>query len=296
MKYLTLKKYCWILTAVILLIGFVLMQINFVDYGYAFFILFPLFLGFAIGTLFKNGFQILYLTIGIVVGSLALLMFGIEGFVCVLMLLPIFIFSVWLGYFISKRLKMKVDSDTQKVMVSVLPLIVLLGAGHLEKMIDLEPQKIEIVSSKLLDYTPEIVFDEVKAMEKLDAEKSLLMKLGLPTPIRCELKADTVGALRHCIFENGAIIAQLTKYEKGKILEMNVVDYTLTGRHWFKFIDANYTFEESEGKTKITRTSSYTSILKPRWYWEPLEKYGIEKEHEFVLSSLKKNIKEKYDR
>jgi len=95
------------------------MQINFVDYGYAFFILFPLFLGFAIGTLFKNGFQILYLTIGIVVGSLALLMFGIEGFVCVLMLLPIFIFSVWLGYFISKRLKMKVDSDTQKVMVSV---------------------------------------------------------------------------------------------------------------------------------------------------------------------------------
>lgn len=294
MKYLTLKKYSWILTAVILLLGFVLMQIKLVDYGYAFFILFPLFLGFSIGTLFTKGLQILYLTIGIIIGSLALIMFGIEGFVCVLMLLPIFIFTVWLGYYLSKKLKLKVDKDSQKLLVSLLPLIVLLGAGQIEKAIDLKPQKIEIVSSKLLEYTPDIVFDEVKSMEKLDAEKSLLMKLGLPSPIKCELKADTVGALRYCVFENGEIIAQLTKYEKGKILEMDVVEYTLTGRHWFKFIDANYTFEEINGITKITRTSSYTSILKPRFYWEPLEKYGIEKEHEFVLNSLKKNIKEKY--
>ena len=50
-------------------------------------------------------------------------------------------------------------------------------------------------------------FDEVKSMEKLDADKSFLMKIGLPTPIRCELKADTIGALRHCIFDNGEIIA-----------------------------------------------------------------------------------------
>ena len=75
---------------------------------------------------------------------------------------------------------------------------------------------------------------------------------------------------------------------------MDVVDYTLTGRHWFKFIDAKYTFQNKGGKTQITRTSSYRSILKPRWYWEPLEKYGIDKEHEFVLNSLKKNIEEKH--
>lgn len=273
-----------------------MMQVDLVDYGYAFFIFFPLFLGFSIGTLFKKGLQILYLTIGIIVGSLALIMFGIEGFVCVLMLLPLFMFTVWLGYYISKRLKLKIDKDSKTIMVTFLPLIVLLGAGQIEKIVDLKPQKIEIVSSKLLDYSPEILFDEVKSMKKLDAEKSFLMKLGLPTPIKCELRADTIGALRHCIFSNGEIIAQLTKYEKGEILEMNVVDYTLTGRHWFKFIDAKYTFEENMGMTKITRTSSYSSILKPRWYWEPLEKYGIEKEHEFVLNSLKKNIKEKYDR
>ena len=77
---------------------------------------------------------------------------------------------------------------------------------------------------------------------------------------------------------------------------MDVVDYTLTGRHWFTFLNAKYTFEDHNGSTQITRTSSYKSTLKPRWYWEPLEKYGIEQEHQFVLNSLKKNIKQKYEK
>ena len=94
--------------------------------------------------------------------------------------------------------------------------MILFSLGQVEQAIDLKPIRVEIVSSKILDYHPDILFDGVKSMEKLDAEKSLLMKLGLPTPIRCELKADTVGAMRHCIFDNGEIIAQLTKYEKGK--------------------------------------------------------------------------------
>ena len=131
-------------------------------------------------------------------------------------------------------------------------------------------------------------------MDKLDADKPIAMLLGLPAPYRCELEADTVGAKRNCLFKNGKIIAQITKYEKGKVLEMDVIDYTLTGRDWFQFVDATYTFEEKNNKTIITRTSSYKSILNPRIYWEPLEKWGIEQEHEFVLNSLKKNLKEKY--
>ncbi len=273
-----------------------MMQVDLVDYGYTFFILFPLFLGFSIGTLFSKGLQILYLTAGIVIGSSALLVFGIEGFVCVLMLLPIFIFTVWLGYFISKKIGIKVNKDPERLAISILPLVILLVAGKIEKVIDLEPEKVEIETRQVLDYDPEILFQKVKSMEKLDAKKSILMKLGLPTPIRCELESDTIGSLRHCIFKNGEIVTQITKYESGVILEMEVVDYTLTGRHWFEFIDASYAFESNGENTRITRTSSYKSILRPRWYWEPLERYGIDKEHEFVLNSLKKNIEEEYER
>ena len=121
MKYLNLKKYSWILTAIILILGFILMQVGLVDYGYVFFILFPLFLGFSLGTLFKTGLQIIYLTLGILIGSFALIMFGIEGFVCVIMLLPIFILAVWIGYAIAKSLKVDVENDSKKLAISILP-------------------------------------------------------------------------------------------------------------------------------------------------------------------------------
>jgi hypothetical protein len=47
-------------------------------------------------------------------------------------------------------------------------------------------------------------------------------------------------------------------------LHFGIVDYGLTGREWFHFVDATYTFERVEGQTKITRTSSYKSVLYPR--------------------------------
>ena len=70
-------------------------------------------------------------------------MFGIEGFVCVLMLLPIFTLAVWLGYFISKKLKLKSEKNSHKVTISALPLMVLLAAGQLEQAIDLKPKRLK---------------------------------------------------------------------------------------------------------------------------------------------------------
>lgn len=221
------------------------------------------------------------------------IMFGIEGFVCVLMLLPIFLLFVTIGYFIGRKIRINTTNQSTKIMVSILPIVVLYFLGSIELKSNLESKIIEIETSVILPYSPEILFDGVKSMKKLNGEKPFLMKLGLPTPIRCELDANEVGALRHCIFENGEITAQLTKYKKGEILEMDVVDYTLTGRHWFQFVDAKYSLEKvDDSRTRITRTSSYKSTLKPRWYWKPLENLGIEQEHTFVLNSLKKNIEE----
>lgn len=179
-------------------------------------------------------------------------------------------------------------------MMTVSPVLLLLLINPVEEMLIPEPEVHTIENSILLDYSPEIVFDEVKQMDKLDADKPIGLLMGLPAPYRCELEADTVGAKRNCLFDNGKIIAEITRYEKGKVLEMNVIDYTLTGREWFEFVDATYTFSEINGQTKITRTSSYKSILNPRLYWGPLERWGIDQEHNFVLASLKKNLQEKY--
>lgn len=292
MKNLT--KYSWLAAAVILIIGFLFLRIGWVNYGATFFVVFPLAVGFSIGTHEtpeQRGMLSLVLALLIFVGFL--LAGALEGLVCVAMALPIFLIAMGIGYLIQRARKTRKPRDiTDHLINSLSPLALLLILNPVEQAILPEPGLVEIETSVLLPYEAELVFDQVKQMDKLDAEKPWGIWLGLPAPYRCILEADTIGAKRHCLFANGSILAEITRYEKGKVLEMDVVDYSLTGREWFHFVDATYTFERVEGQTRITRTSSYKSVLYPRLYWKPIEGWGIAQEHEFVLASLRKNLEE----
>jgi len=289
-----LTKYSWITSVIILIVGFLVLHFGGSSYGITFFLAFPAAVGFSIGT--HNGKQRAYLSLifALLVFFGFLLATGLEGFICVLMASPIFFLMMLFGYLLRRILIKKDLRNSEEVLVSTMPIIILLLLSPIEDMIIPDPEIVTIRNSIILDYAPEIVFDEVKQMDKLDAKKPMGIALGLPSPYQCILEADTIGAKRYCLFENGRIIAKITNYEKGKILEMDVVDYTLTGRDWFEFVDASYTFQIIDNRTEITRTSSYKSVLNPRAYWQPLEAWGIAQEHEFVLNSLKKNLKEKY--
>jgi len=293
-RFNILSQISWITTALILIAGFLFLHFGPISYGSTFFVIFPFALGFSIGTLESEDRFYASFGLGLLAFFGFLLAGALEGLVCVLMALPIFFIMGVIGYLVQDKLFKGRAKKANRLMVSISPLIVLLVLNPIEQMILPEPEVITIENSIMLNYPADLVFDEVKQMEKLDAEKPIGLLLGLPSPYKCVLDADTIGAKRNCLFSNGKIVAEITKYEKGKVLEMDVVDYTLTGRDWFEFVDATYTFKEVAGQTKITRTSSYKSILNPRFYWQPLESWGIDQEHVFVLNSLKKNLKEKY--
>jgi hypothetical protein len=292
MKNLT--QYSWLFSAITLIAGFLFLHFGLVNYGTTFFVIFPLAVGFSIGThetLVERGWLSIGLSLLIFFGFL--LAGALEGLICVAMALPIYLIAMGIGYLIQRSRKQRTPLDvTDHLINSLSPLVILLVLNPVEQALTPEPGLVEIETSVLLPYEAELVFDQVKQMDKLDAEKPWGIWLGLPAPYRCILEADTIGSKRHCLFENGSIIAEITRYEKGKVLEMDVVDYSLTGREWFHFLDATYTFERVEGQTKVTRTSSYKSVLYPRLYWKPLEGWGIEQEHKFVLASLRKNLEE----
>ena len=154
---------------------------------------------------------------------------------------------------------------------------------------------IAIKSEIILPYSPIEVYETIKSVDTLDVEKPFLMKLDLPIPQKCILEEEKVGGIRTCYFEGGQIVERITELEKGKVLKMDVIDYQLTGRKWLGFKEAIYLFEElKNGQTKMTRITTYSSELYPRFYWRPLEKIGIEQEHEYVFSNLRKDLKIKY--
>jgi hypothetical protein len=103
--------------------------------------------------------------------------------------------------------------------------------------------------------------------------------------------------LSNADFGGGTIVEKITELKRGKVLKMDVIDYNLIGRKWLGFKEAIYYFDKvGDHGCKMTRVTTYTSVLKPRWYWQPIEELGISQEHDYVFSNLTNDLKKKYGR
>ncbi len=81
---------------------------------------------------------------------------------------------------------------------------------------------------------------------------------------------------------------EITDWQPPKSVAMKITKSTLPGRRWLSFVDANYELIPETDGTRVIRHTTIASRLYPRWYWRPFEAWGVESEHEFVLSSLAK--------
>jgi hypothetical protein len=292
-----------VLSITFLSLGFLLLHNGLFGYGISFFVFLPFIIGYLLGGSRTKKISLLGFGFSFVVFCLLLLQGGLEGMVCILMAMPLILISLAIGMalksiFSSTKRAAKNKGgdesilDDQILKSSILPFCMLVMVGFTEKQLTKNNKEvIEVRSEIILPYSPMQVYNAIKTVDTLDAEKPFLMRLDLPVPQKCILEAEEVGAIRTCYFEGGTITEQVTELEKGKILRMDVLDYQLTGRTWLGFREAIYTFEElADGTCKMARITTYTSELYPRVYWEPLERLGVEQEHEYVFRNLQKDL------
>jgi hypothetical protein len=287
----------FIITMLFMSVGFAFLHFGLADYGWVFFVLLPIVLGISIGALPSYKWVTYGALFGLLVFITMLIAGKAEGFICVLMTLPILIPLIFLGAVISKLAKIyKNRSETDEISILLIPLVIFLFAAPIEKI--LTPKKKEIINiqtERVYPYTTLQVYDAIKNVDTLIAEKPFLMKIDLPIPNKCILEKEAVGGLRTCYFSGGTITEKITELEKAKILRMDVIDYKLTGRKWLGFKEAIYYFDKvGTDSCKLTRITTYTSELKPRLYWAPLEKLGIQQEHDYVFENLANDLKKKF--
>ena len=93
--------------------------------------------------------------------------------------------------------------------------------------------------------------------------------------------------IRTCHFDQGIIRERISIWEPPHRLVLAITEVTLPGRDWLQFIDASYELgATSSGETRVRRTTKLGSVLRPRFYWEPLEALATEVEHEYLLNAL----------
>ncbi|MFL9485397.1 polyketide cyclase [Chitinophagaceae bacterium LWZ2-11] len=298
-----------ILTLVFLGTGIVFLLLGLVNYSWILFVLLPIVLGISLGAMPKGKYVIWASVITATLVLAALYIPGLSGLICIVMTLPLIVPVIFFGYVITHLVKRyKEIKSTTKLPILLLPLLPFLIAAPAEHFSNPNKKEVVIVKTEqVFNYTPQQVYDAIKSVDTLVADKPYLMKFDLPIPVKCILEKEEVGGLRTCYFKSGklsnadfgsgTIVEKITQLEKAKVLKMDVISYNLIGRKWIGFKEAIYYFDKvGEESCKLTRVTTYTSELSPRIYWEPLEKLGVRQEHDYVFSNLANDLKRKYGR
>ncbi len=274
------------------------------QYGIALFILTPLFIGAGSAILYgyknkitkKQAWYVGLLTLGVF--TIGLLIFAIEGVICIAMAAPFGLFLTWIGSLIGHSI---VSKNTNRASSAMMILILIIPVtGFIEK--DQEPTLEAVVTSIEIKASPKVVWSNVVEFPELDKPTELIFKTGIAYPINAKIEGTGVGAIRRCNFTTGSFVEPITVWDKPKLLKFSVVeqpapmkeisfwnidaphlhDYFVSKQGQFKLIPL------SNGNTRLEGTTWYYHNIKPAFYWRLWSNYIIHQIHDRVLKHIKK--------
>jgi hypothetical protein len=264
------------------------------DFGWVMFVLVPFVSGFAIAAVVRGASRIVacIITSGLITFSV-LLFTGWEGIICCAMSFPLVALGVAIGACIGYRVrgrfidKLPAPGQTTVVLLLLCPLFIA-AADRVERPFRSVQQQELFTTETTIAASPQRIWDSLARMEKLDGPRPFLLRAGLPTPTSCELDNLGVGGRRVCYFDSGIIAQEVTDWRSPEFMGLRITESTLPGRHWLSFIDSSYELFPDGAQTKVVRQTKIGTRLYPRWYWRPLERWGVTSEHEFALSNLQR--------
>lgn len=243
-----------------------------------------------------RGKEVLFasLWIGAIGCTVALIIIGIEGLVCVLMSTPVIALSLAIGALAGVLVRQFLLSMGAKHLVLLLAIAVLpfflIAADKIEEPSRKTPRAETITNTLITDAPRELVWNQLKTFDRIEGTKGLLMRIGLPVPVSCTMSGEGVGAIRTCYFEKGQIAERVTEWNPPNSMKLEITEFDVPGRPWLSFQDASYELTTENGRTVLTRKTTIVSRLSPAWYWRPMEKIGVETEHEYLFEEIKRKI------
>jgi hypothetical protein len=275
------------------------------EYGAALFILTPLLIGIA-STIFyghgrnltnKEARRISFLTLGVF--TVGLIIFAIEGLICIGMAAPPALFLTWAGCLIGQNIvNSKPNSSLTIVLLSVLsiPITAFTEKGSI-------PDSFTVSTTVTIDADIETVWRNVIEFPKMAEPTEFLFRAGISYPIDSEIKGVGVGAVRYCNFNTGSFVEPITEWTEPTLLRFDVreqpepmTEYSLwdiNAPHLHDyFVSEHGQFKLTElptGQVELKGTTWYHHNIKPGFYWKLWSDWIIHSIHNRVLNHIKTN-------
>ena len=286
----------WLTTAFIVLF--------LVDYAFGLFIWLPIVMGALSTFIYGTGSavsrqacrNVSYITVGVY--CIGLLLFAIEGIICIVMAAPLGILFTWIGHLIGYELiKAKVNHNLSVIaLLLTLPLVT--GFEYKwSKTSDIKP----VITSIEINASPEIVWKNVIEFSPLDPPSEFIFKTGIAYPVNAKINGRGVGAVRNCNFSTGSFVEPITVWNEPKLLSFDVSDqpepmkelspYNIHPNHLHGFFVSKHgQFKLTalpNGHTLLEGTTWYYNNIKPNLYWILWSDYIVHQIHMRVLKHIK---------
>ena len=230
-------------------------------------------------------------------GGLALLMFALEGFMCIALVAPLGLAAAALGGAFGRAIALFGHDGNRPLMsIAVLPALFALEGG----MPPATP--IDTVESIDIAAAPGAVWQAITSEAPIGLSPGLPGLAGLAYPVRSSLKGEGVGATRLGIFSTGTAVERVTEWKPGRVLAFTVLSqppameemspyrhlktphltgYVVTG-------DTKYLLSPlRNGGTRLTLQAQTVLRIDPIAYWKPIARIAFHLNVRRVLKSAK---------
>jgi len=218
-----------------------------------------------------------------------------EGFVCVVMFMPIYflvVFLVFISKYIGERIR---NRKANQLFSHALPLILLLSAfegTHPELSIE---RHNTVVVTRIINASVEQI--KVGLSSPIDLQKDRAWFLELfPMPYKIRGASLSEGDVHEIYFRyhrwfitnthEGSMKMKIERVEGNQIQTRFIEDSSYIAKYLkLKSIELKLV-PIAKDKTQIEFSISYDRLLDPAWYFEPLQSYGITKSIGFLLDEV----------
>ncbi len=201
---------------------------------------------------------------------LTMFLFGIEDFICLVILAAPFFILGTVGGLIFRIVQINIKKSKGKL----LPLILLpFLFAPVEDNIKRPSETYNIKSEVIISAKPETIWNnivEVKTITEQEYNSGFFNSVGIPRPISATVDKREIGGQRIGNFEGGLkFIETITEYQQNKkvsfdiaidpnTVRQKVFDQHVLNGNYFTFVDATYELTElNNEQVKLTLTSSY---------------------------------------
>lgn len=229
-----------------------------------------------------------------------ILVFALDGLVCLLMALPLALLlaliGTALGRWAGNALDKKGSASIASLLAVAFPLLV-----SFEHATAPAPVIRQVTTSVMIDAPIEKVWQTVIAFPEITEAPQGIFRWGIAYPLRAHIEGQGVGAIRYCTFSTGDFVEPITEWSAPHLLCFNVTSSPLPMKELTIYKDLHaphlhghmeskkgqFLLTQEGDKVRLEGTTWYTHSIAPEFYWGLISDEIIHRIHLRVLNHIK---------